>query len=248
MAVRRDSCQASNERITLLCEQANVCMCLCAILSYSYLHVCWIFSVWLNPAHFQSVAQTLKLCVTAGLTTCPGFISNSCESLWECDAATFAWEGCRTNAFFVLLLSFLSPTFIYPPMSTALIAIGQYSSTIETVDAGWCKDITDQGATQIAQSSKSLRYLGLMRCDKVTQTPPTKFTPPTLSAHSLYAPCTIPCLKTEMYWKIQISFIFSHLHCLVRILRLRQLIFGQVVLVPDQTSQKSSLFAGSNAL
>nr|XP_019954595.1 PREDICTED: F-box/LRR-repeat protein 17 [Paralichthys olivaceus] len=50
----------------------------------------------------------------------------------------------------------------------ALIAIGQYSSTIETVDAGWCKDITDQGATQIAQSSKSLRYLGLMRCDKVS--------------------------------------------------------------------------------
>uniref|UniRef100_A0A3B3DYL7 F-box and leucine rich repeat protein 17 n=1 Tax=Oryzias melastigma TaxID=30732 RepID=A0A3B3DYL7_ORYME len=51
----------------------------------------------------------------------------------------------------------------------ALIAIGQYSTTIETVDAGWCKDITDQGATQIAQSSKSLRYLGLMRCDKVTR-------------------------------------------------------------------------------
>uniref|UniRef100_A0AAV2MQ78 F-box/LRR-repeat protein 17 n=1 Tax=Knipowitschia caucasica TaxID=637954 RepID=A0AAV2MQ78_KNICA len=50
-----------------------------------------------------------------------------------------------------------------------LIAIGQYSSTIETVDAGWCKDITDQGATQIAQSSKSLRYLGLMRCDKVNE-------------------------------------------------------------------------------
>ncbi|XP_061881460.1 F-box/LRR-repeat protein 17 isoform X1 [Entelurus aequoreus] len=51
----------------------------------------------------------------------------------------------------------------------ALIAIGQYSSTIETVDAGWCKDITDQGAMQIAQSSKSLRYLGLMRCDKVNE-------------------------------------------------------------------------------
>lgn len=50
----------------------------------------------------------------------------------------------------------------------ALIAIGQYSSTIETVDAGWCKEITDQGATQIARSSKSLRYLGLMRCDKVS--------------------------------------------------------------------------------
>ncbi|XP_058848977.1 F-box/LRR-repeat protein 17-like isoform X1 [Acipenser ruthenus] len=51
----------------------------------------------------------------------------------------------------------------------ALIAIGQYSTTIETVDAGWCKEITDQGATQIAQSSKSLRYLGLMRCDKVNE-------------------------------------------------------------------------------
>lgn len=40
--------------------------------------------------------------------------------------------------------------------------------TIETVDVGWCKEITDQGATLIAQSSKSLRYLGLMRCDKVS--------------------------------------------------------------------------------
>lgn len=61
------------------------------------------------------------------------------------------------------------PSSCPPHVSTALIAIGQYSSTIETVDAGWCKDITDQGATQIAQSSKSLRYLGLMRCDKVTR-------------------------------------------------------------------------------
>ncbi|XP_065717807.1 F-box/LRR-repeat protein 17 isoform X2 [Patagioenas fasciata] len=51
----------------------------------------------------------------------------------------------------------------------ALIAIGQYSVTIETVDVGWCKEITDHGATQIAQSSKSLRYLGLMRCDQVNE-------------------------------------------------------------------------------
>ncbi|XP_059949210.1 F-box/LRR-repeat protein 17 isoform X2 [Mesoplodon densirostris] len=51
----------------------------------------------------------------------------------------------------------------------ALIAIGRYSMTIETVDVGWCKEITDQGATLIAQSSKSLRYLGLMRCDKVSE-------------------------------------------------------------------------------
>lgn len=49
----------------------------------------------------------------------------------------------------------------------ALITIGQYSATIETVDVGWCKEITDKGATQISQTSKSLRYLGLMRCDKV---------------------------------------------------------------------------------
>lgn len=73
-------------------------------------------------------------------------------------------------------LCFFSPSppfFSFPHNSgfpsSALIAIGQYSTTIETVDAGWCKDITDQGATQIAQSSKSLRYLGLMRCDKVTR-------------------------------------------------------------------------------
>nr|XP_048298024.1 F-box/LRR-repeat protein 17 [Myodes glareolus] len=51
----------------------------------------------------------------------------------------------------------------------ALIAIGRYSVTIETVDVGWCKEITDHGATLIAQSSKSLRYLGLMRCDKVNE-------------------------------------------------------------------------------
>lgn len=52
---------------------------------------------------------------------------------------------------------------------SALIAIGRYSMTVETVDVGWCKEITDHGATQIAQSSKSLRYLGLMRCDKVNE-------------------------------------------------------------------------------
>ncbi|XP_032873281.1 F-box/LRR-repeat protein 17 isoform X1 [Amblyraja radiata] len=51
----------------------------------------------------------------------------------------------------------------------ALITIGQYSATIETVDVGWCKEITDKGATQISQTSKSLRYLGLMRCDKVNE-------------------------------------------------------------------------------
>ncbi|KAL1268978.1 hypothetical protein QQF64_031267, partial [Cirrhinus molitorella] len=73
------------------------------------------------------------------------------------------------NLFIVHFLAsvFISRFFIFLPVT--LIAIGQYSSTIETVDAGWCKEITDQGATQIAKSSKSLRYLGLMRCDKVNE-------------------------------------------------------------------------------
>ncbi|KAH0506948.1 F-box/LRR-repeat protein 17 [Microtus ochrogaster] len=70
-----------------------------------------------------------------------------------------------------------SHTFSPAPLTTgsvlvccpALIAIGRYSVTIETVEVGWCKEITDQGATLIAQSSKSLRYLGLMRCDKVNE-------------------------------------------------------------------------------
>uniref|UniRef100_A0A673YSQ8 F-box/LRR-repeat protein 15-like leucin rich repeat domain-containing protein n=1 Tax=Salmo trutta TaxID=8032 RepID=A0A673YSQ8_SALTR len=43
----------------------------------------------------------------------------------------------------------------------ARIATDQSSSTIETVDAGWCKEITDQGATQTAKSSKSLHYLSV---------------------------------------------------------------------------------------
>lgn len=85
----------------------------------------------------------------------------------------FYEKGYQTNTLPCLSpppLSFLKPhPIVVFLMFVALIAIGQYSSTIETVDAGWCKDITDQGATQIAQSSKSLRYLGLMRCDKVTR-------------------------------------------------------------------------------
>lgn len=73
-----------------------------------------------------------------------------------------SWAGGRS---LTLLTSRFS---LFPP--AALIAIGRYSVTIETVDVGWCKEITDQGATLIAQSSKSLRYLGLMRCDKVRWT------------------------------------------------------------------------------
>lgn len=64
--------------------------------------------------------------------------------------------------------SILLLTYVLFHIFVALIAIGRYSMTIETVDVGWCKEITDHGATQIAQSSKSLRYLGLMRCDKVS--------------------------------------------------------------------------------
>ncbi|KAJ7335718.1 hypothetical protein JRQ81_013659 [Phrynocephalus forsythii] len=72
------------------------------------------------------------------------------------------------TSFVFLRLGILHPWHCYSTRK-ALIAIGKYSMTIETVDVGWCKEITDQGATQIAQSSKSLRYLGLMRCDKVNE-------------------------------------------------------------------------------
>uniref|UniRef100_UPI00358FC92A F-box/LRR-repeat protein 17-like isoform X2 n=1 Tax=Myxine glutinosa TaxID=7769 RepID=UPI00358FC92A len=49
----------------------------------------------------------------------------------------------------------------------ALMAIGQYSHSIKTVDVGWCQEITDDGATEISRACHSLTYLGLMRCDKV---------------------------------------------------------------------------------
>lgn len=100
--------------------------------------------------------------------TCPGFISNSVSVGRRCCHICMR-KVVRLTRFLVSLPPPSPPPLLCSPsLSTALIAIGQYSSTIETVDAGWCKDITDQGATQIAQSSKSLRYLGLMRCDKVT--------------------------------------------------------------------------------
>uniref|UniRef100_A0A670IZW5 F-box and leucine rich repeat protein 17 n=1 Tax=Podarcis muralis TaxID=64176 RepID=A0A670IZW5_PODMU len=69
----------------------------------------------------------------------------------------------------ILGVSWKTPRESWHSCRQSLIAIGRYSMTIETVDVGWCKEITDQGATQIAQSSKSLRYLGLMRCDKVNE-------------------------------------------------------------------------------
>lgn len=106
--------------------------------------------------HFCSVCVCVCVNTTAGVNPCRLSLCLSggliLSHLYE--------EGYQANTFS------MSPRPL-PRVSSALIAIGQYSSTIETVDAGWCKDITDQGATQIAQSSKSLRYLGLMRCDKV---------------------------------------------------------------------------------
>ena len=52
-------------------------------------------------------------------------------------------------------------------MFVALIQLGLHSKKLATLDAGWCENITDEGATKISKLSKSLRYLGLMRCDKV---------------------------------------------------------------------------------
>lgn len=74
---------------------------------------------------------------------------------------------CKANLYINNVLHKMYSHVLFLSYLTALIAIGRYSMTIETVDVGWCKEITDWGAIQIAQSSKSLRYLGLMRCDKV---------------------------------------------------------------------------------
>ncbi|XP_061409395.1 F-box/LRR-repeat protein 17 [Lethenteron reissneri] len=51
----------------------------------------------------------------------------------------------------------------------ALLVIGRFSASIETVDVGWCQEITDHGAIEISRTSRSLAYLGLMRCDKVSE-------------------------------------------------------------------------------
>ncbi|XP_078666036.1 F-box/LRR-repeat protein 17-like [Branchiostoma floridae x Branchiostoma belcheri] len=51
----------------------------------------------------------------------------------------------------------------------ALTSIGKYSHSLETVDVGHCPSITDAGSAFISQNCRTLRYLGLMRCDAVRE-------------------------------------------------------------------------------
>ena len=61
---------------------------------------------------------------------------------------------------------FVFPTFC---LHTGLIYIGRYSRSIEHLDIGWCQDITDRGATALSQMCPQLKYLGLVRCDQITE-------------------------------------------------------------------------------
>lgn len=51
---------------------------------------------------------------------------------------------------------------------SALMSLGTHCKTIETVDVGWCKGITDAGVDHISRICPTLKYLGLMRCDRVS--------------------------------------------------------------------------------
>ena len=51
---------------------------------------------------------------------------------------------------------------------TALHHIADHSKTIEDLDVGWCQQLTIDGVMKVVKSCiKSLKYFGLMRCDKV---------------------------------------------------------------------------------
>ena len=42
------------------------------------------------------------------------------------------------------------------------------STTLESVDVGWCTNITNAGPPYISEKCQTLTYLGLMRCDNVS--------------------------------------------------------------------------------
>ncbi len=48
------------------------------------------------------------------------------------------------------------------------MSLGTHCTTVETVDVGWCSNITDDGALKISETCSTLRYLGMTRCDRVT--------------------------------------------------------------------------------
>jgi len=53
---------------------------------------------------------------------------------------------------------------------SALVSMASHCKKLHTVDVGWCQEITDEGVVQISNGCATLQYLGLMRCDKVTNT------------------------------------------------------------------------------
>ncbi len=51
---------------------------------------------------------------------------------------------------------------------SALLTLGEHCKTLETLDVGWCENMSDEGVVQISDTCHTLSYLGLMRCDHVT--------------------------------------------------------------------------------
>jgi len=51
----------------------------------------------------------------------------------------------------------------------ALAALGKHCKRLKHLDVGWCKKITNDGVTAITEANTALTYLGLMRCDQVTE-------------------------------------------------------------------------------
>ena len=70
------------------------------------------------------------------------------------------------NVYYNIHQSSLSLTYNFD--FSALEVIGRYSKSLQHIDVGWCERITDAGVLTISESLKSLRYLGLIRCDQVS--------------------------------------------------------------------------------
>lgn len=50
---------------------------------------------------------------------------------------------------------------------TGVSYLGQYSRNLVHLDVGWCTTLTVNGVRQLSHLCKSLRYVGLIRCDNV---------------------------------------------------------------------------------
>ena len=52
----------------------------------------------------------------------------------------------------------------------ALFCIGANSPNLEHLDISWCTNITGHGAIFVSEHCLRLKYLGLIRCNKVSDT------------------------------------------------------------------------------